>query len=67
MLQYVNSFNCLHSSDEGSVVIRFLQSEPHLNEDGSTSVEQHDVTSVVLTEAGTRALINSLEEILSSK
>ena len=67
MLQYVNTFNCLYDSNEGNVVIRFSQIEPHGNDDGSISTEQYEIASIVLSKSGADALINTLNEVLSSK
>lgn len=64
MLQYVNTFNCLYDSNEGNVVIRFSQTEPHGNDDGSISTEQHDIAAVVLSKSGAEALINSLNSVI---
>ena len=63
MLQYVNSFNCICDSNEGNVIVRFSQTEPRTNDDGSISTEQHDVVALVISRSGVDALIRSLNDV----
>ena len=65
MLQYVNTFNCICDSNEETVVIRFSQSEPRSEDDGSITTELHEISSLAMSKAGAQALIDTLSNVLS--
>lgn len=53
MLQFVNAFSCALNEENGTVVIHFNQTEPHVIEDenGQTSIETvtNNVVSLVMS------------------
>ena len=67
MLQYSNSFKCLTSSDDGSAIIKFYQTEPDFVDDDTEHVitTEHELATICLNQAGAKALFESLDSIIN--
>lgn len=68
MLQFSNSFKCLTSKEDGSVVLRFYQNEPDFADDDTEHIitTEHELASIIINQDGAKALFESLKSVVKS-
>ncbi len=66
MLQFVNGFSSAVDSENGDVIIKFLQQSPNFDDENNNVIVE-EVANIVLGKSTAQKLSDALTEILSNE